>query len=486
MITPIRKRLFDLVIAMTTLVFVSTPVLAKNKEIRSTLDDQYSVAVTIYNENLALVKDQRKISLEQGLNYLAFRDVSGRIRPETALLRSLNNAGSLSLIEQNFDYDLLTPTKLLEKYVGRQVGIIKTHPRTGKETRIEATVLSVNNGVVLKIGDRIETGVPGRIVFDKVPENLRDRPTLVMKLNNEAKEKQDVELSYLTGGLSWKADYVAELSADDSQINLTGWVTLNNTSGTTYKNAKLQLVAGDVNQAPVVRDMPMALESRAPVKYARAAKMKQQALFEYHMYSLDKPTTIANNQTKQVSMLSVSSVPVKKEFLLKGKDYYYRSSYGDLGQKLKVGVFMKLQNRESHGLGMPLPKGVVRVYKKDQSGNAQFIGEDRIDHTPKNETAKLKLGNAFDITAHKKQTKFRKHKAEGKYHYAFESSFELVLKNAKSEAVTVRVLEPVPGDWKMLASSHKYKRAAAGTAEWFIKVPAEGETVLKYRVLVRY
>ena len=486
MITLIRKRLLDLFITLATLVFVATPVLAKNKEIRSTLDDQYSVAVTIYNENLALVKDQRKISLDQGLNYLAFRDVSGRIRPETALLRSLNNAGSLSLIEQNFDYDLLTPTKLLEKYVNRQVGIIKTHPRTGKETRIEATVLSVNNGVVLKIGDRIETGVPGRIVFDKVPANLRDRPTLVMKLNNEASQTQDVELSYLTGGLSWKADYVAELSADDSQINLTGWVTLKNTSGTTYKNAKLQLVAGDVNQA-AEEEYPRALASRMALrKNAGAAKMKQQSLFEYHLYSLENPTTIANNQTKQVSMLSVSSVPVEKEFLLKGRDYYYRSSYGDLGQKLKVGVFMKLQNKESNGLGMPLPKGVVRVYKKDQSGNAQFIGEDRIDHTPKNETAKLKLGNAFDITARKKQTKFRKHKADGKYHYAYESSFELVLKNAKSEAVTVRVQEPVPGDWKMLASSHKYKRAAAGTAEWFIKVPAEGETRLKYRVLVRY
>jgi hypothetical protein len=486
MITPIRKRIIDLFIIVTTFSLVAAPALANTKEKRSTLDDQYGVAVTIYNENLALVKDQRKISLDQGLNFLAFRDVSSRMRPETALLRSLNHAGSLSVIEQNFDFDLLTPAKMLEKYVGRNVGIIKTHPRTGKETRVEATVLSVNNGVVLKIGDRIETGVPGRIVFDKVPANLRDRPTLVMQLNNDSASKQDVELSYLTGGLSWKADYVAELSADDSHINLTGWVTLNNTSGTTYKNAKLQLVAGDVNRAPVARDYSMALESRAPMKYARAAKMKQETLFEYHMYSLGRPTTVANNQTKQVSLLSASSVPVKKEFLLKGKDYYYRSSYGDLGQKLKVGVFVELQNKESHSLGMPLPKGVVRVYKKDQSGNAQFIGEDRIDHTPKNETAKLKLGNAFDITAHKKQTRFRKHKAEGKYNYAYESSFELVLKNAKSEAVTVRVLEPVPGDWKMQSSSHKYKRAAAGTAEWNVKIPAEGTTQLKYRVLVRY
>lgn len=488
MITLIKKRISSLLTILTTLTLVSTPVLANGKEKRSTLDDQYGVAVTIYNENLALVKDQRKISLSKGLNSLAFRDVSSRIRPETALLRSLNHAGSLSLLEQNFDFDLLTPAKMLEKYVGKQVGIIKTHPRTGKETQIEATVLSVNNGVVLKIGDRIETGVPGRIVFDKVPANLRDRPTLVMQLNNEARStKQDVELSYLTGGLAWKADYVAELSKDDSHINLKGWVTLNNTSGTTYKNAKLQLVAGDVNRAPVEQEYPMAvLESSAPRKYARAGKMKQESLFEYHMYSLGRPTTVANNQTKQVSLLSAAKVPVKKEFLLKGRDYYYRSSYGDIGQKLKVGVFVEFKNKESHGLGIPVPKGVVRVYKKDMSGNAQFIGEDRIDHTPKNEKTKLKLGDAFDITARKKQTRFRKRNASGKYNYAFETSFEVELKNAKSEAVTVKIQEPVPGDWKMLSSTHKYNRAAAGTAEWNVKVPAEGKTLLKYRVLVRY
>jgi len=487
MLTPINRQIFRKLIVLTTCFVASVPVLASDREIRSTIDQQSSVAVTIYNENLALVKDRRKIQLDQGENYLAFRDVSSRIRPETALLRSLNNAGSLSVIEQNFDFDLLTPAKMLEKYVGRQVGIIKTHPRTGKETRVDALVLSVNNGVVLKIGDRIETGVPGRIVFDKVPANLRDRPTLVMQLNNEAPGSQDVELSYLTGGLSWKADYVAELSTDDTHINLNGWVTLSNTSGTSYKHARLQLVAGDVHQAPVDRVFPMAVaESMSVGKSARASKMKQESLFEYHMYSLDRPTTVAENQTKQVSMLSAASVPVKKEFLLKGSDYYYRSSYGDLGQKLKVGVFVELENRKSHSLGIPLPKGVVRVYKKDKAGNAQFIGEDRIDHTPKNETAKLKLGDAFDITAHKKQTTFKKHKAEGKYHYAYESSFEVVLKNAKPEAVTVRVLEPVPGDWKMLGSNYRFKKAAAGTAEWNIKIPAEGDAKLKYRVLVRY
>ena len=217
-------------------------------ESRSTLNDQQSVAVTIYNQDLALVKDTRRVKLKAGLNVLALRDVSAQIRPETALLRSINAPGSLTLLEQNFDFDLLTPQKMLEKYVGKTVGIVKTNPTTGVETTEQATVLSANNGVVLKVGNRIETGLPGRIVYDDVPANLRDRPTLVTQINNKGATDQTVELSYLTGGLGWKADYVAELNAKEDMLDLSGWVTLTNTSGASYKNAKLQLVAGDVNR----------------------------------------------------------------------------------------------------------------------------------------------------------------------------------------------------------------------------------------------
>ena len=217
-------------------------------EQRSTLKDQKEVAVTIYNENLALVKDQRKVNIQSGVSELAFRDVSAKMRAETALLRSLSAQGSLFVQEQNFDFDLLTPQKLLEKYVGRIVSVIRTNPVTGQETTEVAQVLSANNGVVLKIGDRIETGIPGRIVYGDVPANLRDRPTLVMMLENTGAQQQDVELSYLTGGLAWKADYVLELNADDDRLDISGWVTLTNTSGTSYNNAHLQLVAGDVNQ----------------------------------------------------------------------------------------------------------------------------------------------------------------------------------------------------------------------------------------------
>ena len=452
----------------------------------STLSDQQSVAVTIYNENLALVKDQRRLTLEAGRNRLALREVSARMRPETALLRSLSHPGALTLLEQNFDFDLLTPAKLLEKYVGRDVRIVRTHPMTGAESIETATVLAANGGVVMRIGDRIETGLPGRIVYDGVPANLRDRPTLVSELDAARGGQQTLELSYLTGGLAWKADYVAELNEKDTALDLNGWVTLTNTSGTAYPNAKLQLVAGDVNR---VRDeMRLAAKSGAMMERAAApaSQMAQEALFEYHLYTLQRPTTIADNQTKQVALLTAQGVPVVKELLLQGSDYYYRSSVGGIGQKIKVGVFVQFDNREASRLGMPMPKGVVRVYKKDSSGNAQFVGEDRIDHTPKNEKVRLKLGDAFDVTADKKQTDFKRREPNNRASTVFESAYEVVLRNAKKEAATVVVREPVPGDWTMLEESQAHAKVAAGTAEWRVKVPAEGSTTLRYRVLVRY
>jgi hypothetical protein len=456
------------------------------QEKRSTLADQQAVAVTIYNEDLALVKDTRKLALDAGPNRLALREVSGKMRPETAQLRSLSAPGSFELLEQNFDFDLLTPAKLLEKYVGRTVRVVKTHPTTGEETVETAEVLSANGGVVLRIGDRIETGVPGRIVYDGVPANLRDRPTLVTELRNKQAGTQTLELSYLSGGLSWQADYVAELNADDSALDLNGWVTLTNRSGTAYPNAKLQLVAGDVNRVrQELRPQPMDRSMLAKAAPA-AAPMEQEALFEYHLYTLNRPTTLADNQTKQVALLNATGVPVRKELLLQGSDYYYRSSVGDIGQKMKTGVFVEFFNRENANLGMPLPKGVVRVYKRDRAGNAQFVGEDRIDHTPKNEKVRLKLGEAFDVTADKKQTDFKRREKTNQASYVFESAYEIVLRNAKTEAVSVTVREPVPGDWSMLEESAPHKKVAAGTAEWQLNVPAGGSTTLKYRVVVRY
>ena len=290
-------------------------------------------------------------------------------------------------------------------------------------------------------------------------------------------------------GWAAKADYVAELNAAEDKLDLSGWVTLTNTSGTTYRNARLQLVTGDVNRVPEARPMLKTMRMDAMAAEA-AAPMAEESLLEYHLYTLDRPTTIAENQTKQVALLSASAVPARKELVLRGADYYYQSSYlpnnGDLGQKLKVGVFIEFDNKEASKLGIPLPKGVMRVYKKDSAGNAQFVGEDSIDHTPRNESVRLKLGEAFDVTADRKQTDFKRLPNPAKGNSAFESAYEIVLKNAKKERVTVTVQEPIPADWKMLKSSHAHEKATSNLAVWKIDIPAEGKTTLTYRVQVKY
>jgi hypothetical protein len=458
-------------------------------EIATNQADQKALAVTIYNDNLALVKDQRLVRLPKGEARLAFQEVSAQIRPETALLRNLTEPKGFFVVEQNFDFDLLTPQKLLEKYVGEKVMVVSQKPNANglgsTELREEATVLATNSGVVLQFADRIETSVPGRLVYPKVPANLRARPTLVITLASGAEKAQALELSYLTGGLSWKADYVANLSADERTLDLNGWVTLGNQSGAAYPNATLQLVAGDVNR---VRETwsPQTAMMTAGRSMEKAPAMKEESLFEYHLYTLDRPTTLAANQTKQVALLSAAGVPVRKEYRLEGQSWWYTSAQSDLGDKLKAGVFVEFDNTESHRLGMPLPKGVIRVYKRDSEGRAQFVGEDRVDHTPKHETVRLKLGEAFDVTARRKQTDFKLLGRFGRYGSSSESAYEVVIKNAKKEAVTVLVVEPIHGDWEMVQASQDWKKTSAGTARFEVKVPAEGAVTLTYRVKARW
>ena len=462
-------------------------------EIQTTQKDLKSLAVTIYNSDLALVKDQRIVKLPKGDARLAFQEVSAQIKPETALLRSLTEPKGFWVAEQNFDFDLLTPEKLLDKYVGRTVTVISQRPNPDnagvKEFREQATVLSTNNGVVLQYADRIETGINGRIVYPDVPANLRAKPTLVIDLHSGAEKTQTLELSYLTGGLGWKADYVANLAPDEKTMDLSGWVTLTNQSGIAYPDATLQLVAGDVNRVQA-QPAPETLYAMARKSAEAPAPMAEQSLFEYHLYTLDRPTTIAANQTKQVALLSASAVPVTKELVLEGQPYYYQSSYtgqgGDLGDKLKVGVFVVFDNREANHLGMPLPKGIIRVYEQDSEGRAQFVGEDAIDHTPKNETVRIKLGESFDVTGHRKQTDFKTLGRDSRHTTITESAYEIRLKNAKKEPITVIVREPMPGDWDILSSSLPYTKAASGTAEFKVPVASEGETVLTYRVRVKW
>jgi hypothetical protein len=471
------------------LLLAALPALLVAQETATTLKDQKALAVTIYNDNLALVKDTREVRLPRGDARLAFEEVSAQIRPETALLRNLTAPKDFWVAEQNFDFDLLTPQKLLDKYVGKQVTVVRSVPNPdgagAKEVRETATVLATNGGVVLQFADRIETSVPGRIVYPGVPANLRARPTLVISLHSGAEKPQQLELSYLTGGLSWRADYVANLAPDERTLDLSGWVTLTNQSGAAYPNATLQLVAGDVNRVqerkPVMYEMARMAAAAPP-----PPQMKEEGLFEYHLYTLDRPTTLAVNQTKQVALLSATSVPVKKEYVLQGQTYYYSGSYGDLGAAQKVSVFVAFDNREPSHLGMPLPKGIIRVYKRDSEGRAQFVGEDQIDHTPKNEKVRLKLGDAFDVTAHRKQTDYKSLGRQGKFGNVSESAYELVLKNAKKEAITVSVREPLPGDWEMIQNSHPFTKEDAHTAQFRVEVPAGGSATLTYRIRVKW
>ena len=471
---------------LTLAICFATPTWANQTEKLTTLDDQSSVAITIYNDNLALVKDQRQILLDKGFNNLAFRGVSARMRPETALLRSLSPNNQIHVLEQNFNFDLLTPQNMLEKYTGKEVRLASINPATGVKTIETATILSTNNGITLKIGDKIVTNPQGSYIFDQVPDNLREQPTLLTQLTNSSDKQQTVELGYLTSGLAWKADYVAELTSDETQLDLTGWITLTNQSGTAYNNAKLQLVAGDVNQVqPELARGALPQEAMMRSMNDRVV-VAEESLFEYHLYSLKRTTNLADKQTKQVALLSASSVPVNKEFLLQGRDYYYRSNYGDLGQKIKIAVYIAFNNTEKSHLGLPIPKGTVRVYKNDRKGSAQFIGEDSVEHTPKNENIRLKLGDAFDINADKKQIDFNKAKFFAPHHAAYQSSYEIKLNNAKTEPVTVTVREPVPGEWNIVKESHLHQKVASGTAQWQITIPAESTQTLTYSVLVQY
>jgi hypothetical protein len=454
----------------------------KNGTAASTSDDQTGVALTIYNVNLGLVKDQRQIKLFKGIGDLRFMDVSAQIIPTSVHIKSLVNPETLQVLEQNYEYDLLNPQKLLDKYVGKEVKLYTKSPYTEREEVVTATLLSNNGQPIFKIGDEITFGHPGRIVFPGVPENLNAKPTLVWMLENSLPSTQKIEASYLTSGINWHSDYVVTLNDRDDRADLSGWVTIDNHSGATYKNATLKLVAGDVNRAKNEYEYKdkMLRVAEAAAK-APAPQFKEDSFFEYHIYTLERSATVKDNQTKQISLVVTNDIPVKKELLYYGANYYYYNRYGDAMSNQKVGLFVEIQNKKEHNLGIPLPKGTVRVYKADKEGSLQFVGEDSIDHTPKDEKVRIKLGDAFDVVGSRKQTDWKKIAYD-----TYEAAFEISLRNHKKEDVMVKVVEPIPGDWIMLSSSHEHKKTESFTAEFNISVPKDNEVKLTYRVRMRY
>lgn len=453
----------------------------QSETLRSTSEQRDAVAITVYNQNFGLVREVRTLDLRSGRVVLEYGDVASGIQPETVHIRPIGGRG-LQVLEQNYQYDLLSPEKLLEKYVGRTVRVYRMNPQTGEDEGVDAEVLSVNGGPILRIGDEITFNYPGRFGFPEVPDNLIAEPTLLWRLDAGGGDQQ-VEVTYLTRSLNWKSDYVMVLNEDDDEAALTGWVTLTNQSGTSYQNARLQLVAGDVQRVSGNMELDeMRTRMMADVAAAQEAPgFTEQGFFEYHLYTLGRPADVMNNEQKQVTLLEAESFGVQKRLIFHGATHYYRSQYGQVAANQKVGVYLDFENSEENGLGMPLPKGVVRVYKRDRDGAQQFIGEDMIDHTPRDEELRIKMGEAFDVVGDRVQMDWDVISS-----CVSESTWRVDLRNHKDEDVEVMLVEPVGGDWQILSASHPYTQLDAWTFTFSPEVPANGETRVEYRVRVRW
>lgn len=468
-----------LAVALTT-----SPVFAQQVD-KSTRDDQSHVEVTIYNSNVGLVKDQRKIALPNGVNELRFMGVASTIQPETVYIQSLNQSENFRILEQNYEYDLMNSNKILDKYIGKDVKLVNRYFDEGRGDVLEKTTTAKllsnnNNDPIYEVNGEIHLGHPGYKILPSLPENLIAKPTLTWMYQNKSMETHDIEVSYLASGLNWKSDYVVVLNKEDNEIGLNGWVTLDNHSGTTYNNAKLKLVAGDVNRvqqhqprhakAMMMRGAVMEMDMAAP-------QFEENSFFEYHIYDLQRPTTIKNNQKKQVSLLEAFGVKAKKQFIVKGQQGYYWSNYGSSEMDQPVEVTLEFENKKSNELGMPLPAGIMRLYKEDHQGSLQFIGEDRIKHTPKDEKIKLKIGDAFDVTAKRNQTDYKQINRR-----TTETAWEVTLHNHKNEDIVVSVTEPLHGDWRVLNTSHDYEKKDAFHVKFDVPVKKDQKVTLSYRV----
>ncbi len=457
--------------------FFSSAAISGEKISKSTIDDQVAVEVTVYNNNLGLIKDTRKVSLSLGKGELRFMDVASHIMPVTVHAKSLNYPEGFSILEQNYEYDLMNANKLLDKYVGKKIKMIVWNEFQDRKEVVEATLLSNNQNQIYKINDEIFLEHPGIKVLPEIPENLIAKPTLTWLYDNKNEAGHDLEVSYLTNNISWKADYVVVLNVDDTSADVSGWVTLDNKSGATYKNASLKLIAGDVHRAE--EEFEERVYMMKQMDRAAAPQFEEKAFFEYHIYDLQRKTTIKDKQTKQVSLLEATGAKIQKELLVYGIKSYFTRLYRGQTPKQTVNVYIKFENTKENSLGMPLPAGIMRLYKQDDEGSLQFIGEDRIDHTPKNEEVSLKIGEAFDVVAERIQTDFKQ--ITTRLH---ESEWEVTLRNHKEEDVKVGIVEPLYGNWTVISNSHPYEKVDAFTIRFNIDVPEDKEVKVKYRISV--
>lgn len=457
------------ILATTTMVFadeISVPPAART-----------GLAVTVYNGDLALVRDRRRVDLSSGQTDLAFADVSTRLQPSTALLQSEMSAFKVQ--EQVFDFDVVSQSSLLQASVGKQVTVVRINPATGKETEVRATVLAVANGVVLEIDGKITTEIPGRLVFDTLPPSVRTQPTLVATITTPKAGEVETNLSYLTNGLTWRADYVAEYNEGASMIGLSAWATISNTSGTDFPDATLKLVAGDINRAAPQPQMMRAMEmaSRAP---KMADDFSQESLAAFHLYAIDRPVTLADRQSKQLALLSADSIAVQMDLVSRGDNFALRGPMSGQVREAQATRSLVFENTEADGLGVPLPAGTVRVYGQDSTGAMQLLGEDGVSHTPKGQDVRFTLGRDFDVTVIREQREFLRASERSTI-----SAHRITVSNAKDKPVSVRLVEGMQGEWEIIDQSAPHKRVQSD-AEWIVDVPPGGEVHVDYRVRARF
>lgn len=477
-----------LALCLAICVFLAIPVnvAAQAGNQTTTARDRRSVNITVYNSNVGVVRETRQVNLGTGQTALNFADVAAQIHPETVHLASLTQPSALSILEQNYQYDLLNPAKLLDKYVGRELTLVLStyENNTTRYTPTKATLLANNGGAVWRINGQIVIN-PSNIAemrFPELPENLVASPTLIWEVENTLTGPQTLEASYLTGGMNWRSDYVLVLNTDDTSGDLQGWVTLTNQSGVSYANARLQLVAGDLNRVNEGRDMDMLRTADRARTPKDESQFTEQSFFEYHLYTMARPTDIREQETKQLSLLETKNFSLIKEYVVNGQEGYYRTEYTPGAPiKDKVAVFIQFRNAQTNQLGLPLPAGVIRLYKKDAQGGQQFIGEDRIGHTPKDEDVRLKVGDAFDVISTRKQLDYKVISSS-----TYEYTYEIRLRNHKENPITVTVNEPFGGEWKIISSTYKPEKTASDAARFMVPVPKDGESVLTYKVRVKY
>ncbi|MBW4493945.1 MAG: hypothetical protein KME26_12835 [Oscillatoria princeps RMCB-10] len=452
----------------------------------STGTDSKGFSLTIYNQDFAVVREQRQIHLNQGANFVRYEDVAAQIDPTSISLKSLTAPNGVVVREQNYQYDLLNPSSILNKSVGKTVRFRRVNP-DGQIEVLEGTLLNPpalgyneDRAVVIRLSDgRIVLNPAGEIELNEMPEGLVSRPSLLWKLDVTEAADHTAEVSYLANGISWKADYVAVVNQEENQVDITGWVTLDNRSGATYPEAQLQLIAGDVRR---VRE-PVVRFRNANALYAEAPQpqFQEEAFFEYHLYTLQGTTTVRDSETKQMTLLSAADVPVGRKLVYDGskQPQWGESAPGEGGdtQQGKVSVVLELQNSQENNMGMPLPKGTVRVYKADARGNLQFLGEDSINHTPRNEKVRLYIGDSFDVVGERKRTSLEQISER-----VTEESFEISIRNRKQDSAEVSVVERFWGDWQIIKSSHEYSKVDARTAEFLVAVAADSEVKITYTV----